>query len=80
MLLHQYVNHTFISLIPKVENPTFVKDLRPISCCNTFVKVITKMLGEKVKRVLYDVISDSQGAFVLGRSLTHNVAVLQLSS
>lgn len=68
-------NHAFISLIPKVDNPTFVRDLRPIACYNTFLKVITKLLAERVKAVLDEIISDSQGAFVPGRSLTHNVAV-----
>lgn len=53
----------------------FVKDLRPISCCNTMLKMITKLLAKRVKLVLDEVVSDLQGAFILGRSLTHNVAV-----
>ena len=37
------VNSTAISLIPKVPNPTQLKDFRPISCCNTIYKCIAKI-------------------------------------
>lgn len=65
----QQTNHTFISLIPKADNPTLVKELRPISCCNVFLKVITKILANRVQSVLNVIVSESQGAFVQGRSL-----------
>ena len=51
-------NNTFIALIPKVANPTFVKDFRPISCCNVMLKVITKILAKRVKEVMCSLVSD----------------------
>ena len=33
-------NHTVISLIPKIQNPTNLKSYRPISLCNVVYKVI----------------------------------------
>ena len=73
-LLKQF-NATFVALIPKVPNPTMVKDLRPISCCNTMLKTITKLLAERVKMVVGELVSDCQGAFVPGRSMIHNCAI-----
>ena len=43
------VNHTIISLIPKVENPIQVKQFRPISLGNVIYKIISKILTNRLK-------------------------------
>ena len=68
-------NTTFIALIPKVSNPTFIKDFHPISCCNVMLKIITKLLAKKVRQVISPLVSDCQGAFVPGSSMFHNIVV-----
>ena len=68
-------NNTFIALIPKVAGPTFVRDFRPISCCNVMLKIITKLLARRVRQVMGPLVSDCQGAFVSGRSMFHNIVV-----
>lgn len=75
-LLRQ-LNCTFVTVIPKVSRPEFVRDLRPISCCNMVLKVMSKVLVEKIKVHLGDIIFEGQGAFVPGRNLAHNSVVAQ---
>lgn len=73
--VHDNLNFTFIVLIPKVTNPLSVHEYRPINLCNVLYKIITKVLANKLKRVLLVIISNTQSAFIYDRLITNNIMV-----
>ena len=46
------INHTYITLIPKVQNLEEVVEFRPISLCNVIYKIISKVLANRLKTLL----------------------------
>lgn len=67
---------TTIVLIPKVENLSSMKDLRPILLCNAIYKIFAKVLANCIKEVLPKCISMEQSAFIEDHSILNNVQVV----
>jgi hypothetical protein len=70
--LLQELNHTFITLVPKKSGSHSVHHFRPISLCNISYKIISKILANRLKKVLPQIISPLQSAFVPNRNIQDN--------
>nr|GEV49057.1 hypothetical protein [Tanacetum cinerariifolium] len=71
------LNHTIISIIPKVRYPARVNDYRPILCSNVLFKFKSKIIANWIKESLKVLVSPNQSAFVLGRSISDNNLLTQ---
>lgn len=65
------MNMTEIILLPKKE-ANRVTDYRPISLCNVSMKIVTKILANRLSESLPMVISQFQSAFIKGRLISDN--------
>ncbi|MCH87793.1 ribonuclease H, partial [Trifolium medium] len=71
------INQTDICLIPKLDKPEFVNQFRPISLCNVSYKIITKIIVNRLKPLIPNIISPYQTGFVPTRNIHENIIVAQ---
>jgi hypothetical protein len=60
----QSINGSYITLIPKIDNPVTVSDYRPISLLNSSIKLITKILANRLQAVIFQLIHQNQYGFI----------------
>ncbi|RVX11700.1 LINE-1 retrotransposable element ORF2 protein [Vitis vinifera] len=63
------LNTTFLILIPKKGGTEDLGDFRPISLLGGLYKLLAKVLANRLKKVLGNVVSVDQNAFVRGRQI-----------
>jgi len=54
------INSSHISLIPKVDSPSSISDYRPISLLNSSVKLITKLLANRLQPLITGIVHKNQ--------------------
>ena len=69
------INHTFVTLIPKVKNLVLVSQYRPISPCNVLYKIFSKVLANILKKFMQKLITKHQSAFAKNRLISDNVLI-----
>lgn len=56
--------NTYITLLPKIEGPTRINDFRPISLLNSSLKIITKIMANRLQEVMPNLIHRNQCGFI----------------
>ncbi|GAU39864.1 hypothetical protein TSUD_69120 [Trifolium subterraneum] len=69
------LNSTFIALIPKVDCPQRLNDLRPISLVGSLYKILAKVLANRLRLMIGSVISESKIAFVKDRQILDGILI-----
>ncbi|KAL4569231.1 hypothetical protein LXL04_024866 [Taraxacum kok-saghyz] len=62
-------NSSFITLISKVDNPTNIKDYRPISLIGIQYIIIAKLLAIRLAGVIGEIVSTEQSGFIKGKQI-----------
>lgn len=52
------ISSAVLVLIPKVDNPSNVSEYRPIACCSSIYKCISKLLCKRLNLVLPDLVNE----------------------
>jgi hypothetical protein len=66
---HVVDNHSYITLVPKVDNPERVTDFRPISLINSTPKLVAKLLANRLQKVATQVVHENQYNFIKGKTI-----------
>ena len=61
------INTSYITLIPKKEVPMSPNDFRPISLLNGMLKIITKLLANRLQKVILKMVHINQYGFLKNR-------------
>ena len=67
--------HSFITLIPKINNPEYISQYRPISLSNVLYRIFSKVLANKLKKVLPHLVLEQQSDFVKDKLIFDNTMV-----
>lgn len=66
-------NSSLVTLIPKFKISNMIKDYRPISCCTIVYKIISKIMDNRLGKVLNNIIHQSQATFMPGHYLQDHI-------
>ena len=69
------LNHTFITLVPKINSLEYAHQFRPISLYNVLYKIYSKVLANCLKKILPSIITEHQSAFTKERLISNNILV-----
>ncbi|WVZ61663.1 hypothetical protein U9M48_011501 [Paspalum notatum var. saurae] len=68
-LFVQSINGSYVTLVPKKDGPSRVADFRLISLLNCSIKLITKLLANRLQKVITTLIHKNQYGFIKSRTI-----------
>ncbi|CAN1279753.1 Uncharacterized mitochondrial protein AtMg00310 [Linum perenne] len=69
------LNHTWLTLIPKTSEVENMTQIRPIGLCTVFYKIISKIITNRLGKILPHFVNPAQNGFVQGRCITDNILI-----
>jgi hypothetical protein len=63
------INMGYITLIPKIQAPKDVGDYRPITLLNCVLKILTKLLANRLQKKVLQIVHKNQYGFLKGRNI-----------
>jgi len=69
------LNATFMTLIPKKNATSEVRDFRPISLVGGVYKIIAKVMATQLHTVMEDIISTSHNIFVRNKQILNPILI-----
>ena len=73
----KYFNANFLSLIPKSEGADVPGKFRPIALYNLIYKIVSKVIANILKPLLWGLIIPEQSGFVEGRQILDGIIMVQ---
>jgi hypothetical protein len=70
----QAINNSLITLIPKVNSLETANDFRPISILNSVLKLLTKVMANRLQSVILNLIHKTQYGFIKSRTIQDCIA------
>ena len=67
------LNDTSITLIPKVRYPQSISQYRPIALCSVLYKIAAKVITNRLRGCMDEIISEEKSSFVPGCLIANNV-------
>ncbi|CAJ2628008.1 unnamed protein product [Trifolium pratense] len=74
--LPKAITASFLTLLPKKDHPQALSNYRPICLVGCLYKIVSKVLAARLKKVLGNLISECQSAFLPNRQILDGVLVV----
>lgn len=70
----QSINGSYITLVPKKDDALVMSDYRPISLLNTSIKILTKVLANRLHLLMPSLVHKNQYGFLKQRTIQDCIA------
>lgn len=75
LIFDSQINFSYLVRIPKISNPVRPSDFMHICLCNVIYKLMLKVIANRLKKILSDIIPSNESAFIPRRMIIDNVIV-----
>lgn len=71
------MNESLICFIPKQHQPETIMQFQPICLSNVVMKIISKVIANRLRLIMQKLVGLEQASFIPGRHTTDNIVVVQ---